>query len=354
MKSNKYLSLFICTFLILLLIPIFIGAIGTSVAQAQCVTVLGRRVCGEDIDPTRIIPGSAEAAEEAWAIAGRTGYPAAARWMESNNGRSQSLDETQKQYLRPWFDDLVDRVAVIYNANLMDEWSAAGYRIDVGDSHQTYCWRIYIDDPYQTGGINQIFDQLVDLSHELVHSRQCENLGSEVNFGYQYFREFKRAGQSYRNNVMEQEAYNLESEFKKWLENQAATTQQVTTIRACNESAYWAIGAGVAFWSNSTDNWSTYGSAFVPQGECSDITLPIPYTGQVYMLGFVTDEPEVSWGAGGRFQNWFCVFTGIADPNKYYLANAATASCTSFQDSRRVQGTSPWNVSPGLNTYSFR
>lgn len=350
MKYCKHLSLFICSFFILLLMSILIK---TSAVQAQCTNVFGQRVCLEDIDPTSVIPGSAQAAEEAWAIAGRTGYPAAARWMERNNGPSQGLDETQKQYLRPWFDSLVDRVAVIYNANLMDEWSAAGYRIDVGDSHQTYCWRIYIDDPYQTGELNQIFEQLIDLSHELVHSRQCETLGSEVNFGYQYFKEYKRAGQSYRNNIMEQEAYNLESEFRRWLENQRVATQQAaTTIRACNGSAYWAIGAGVAFWSNSTDDWSTYGSAFIPQGECRDITLPRSYTGPVHMLGFVTDEPTVSWGPS-RFQNWFCVFTGIADPNKYYLANAATVDCTSYRDSRRVLGTEPWNVRPGLNTFTF-
>ncbi|MEP0858089.1 hypothetical protein [Trichocoleus sp. DQ-U1] len=353
MKLNKYLSLFICTFFILLLIPILIGTIGTSVAQAQCVIVFGREICGSDIDPTRIIPGSAEAAEEAWAIAGRTGYPAAARWMEKNNGRGQSLDETQKQYLRPWFDSLVDDVAVIYNANLMDEWSAAGYRIDVGNSHQTYCWRIYIDDPYQTGELNQVFDQLVDLAHELVHSKQCQALASEVNFGYQYFKEYKRAGQNYRNNIMEQEAYKLESEFRKWLNNQRSATQQATTIRACNESAHWAIGAGVAFWSNSTDDWSTYGSAFIPQGECRDITLPKSYTGPVHMLGFVTDEPAISWGPS-RFQNWFCVFAGIADPKKYYLANAATVNCASYPDCRRVLGTEPWDVRPGLNTFSFR
>ena len=348
MRLPRHLVLLFCVFCVSLLVPTLIGTIGTQPAQAQCVTIFGRRVCGSDVDPTRLIPGSREAVEEAWGIAGRAGYSAAARWMEANNGRSQALDATQKQYLRPWFEGLVDRVAVVYNANLMDEWSAGGYRINVGNSHQTYCNRIYIDDPYQTGDLQQVFEQLVVLAHELVHSRQCESIGGESNFGYHYFREFKRAGQSYRNNIMEQEAYELEASYRTWLD-----AQRPTIIRACNNSGHWAMGAGVAFWSNETDGWSTYGSAFLPDGECSDITLPRPYRGAVYMLGFIHSEPQVSWGANGRLQNWFCVFTGIADPNKYYIPNAATTDCSRYGDARRVQGGNVWEVSPGINTFTF-
>lgn len=164
-------------------------------------------------------PSSPAFAENQWGNAGGAGYPAAAQWMRANNGSSQGLDETQKRYLRPHFGNLVDRVAVVYNANLMDEWSALGYRINLGESAaQTYCERIYVDDPYKSGD----FSQIELLAHELTHSKQCEQLGGAGKFGYHYFREYKRAGQTYENNRLEREAFDFEKQFAGWLSNQLA------------------------------------------------------------------------------------------------------------------------------------
>ncbi|MBD2078673.1 hypothetical protein [Leptolyngbya sp. FACHB-17] len=163
-----------------------------------------------------------EIAEQAWGEAGAAAYQSAAQWMRANNGSSQGFDETQNRYLRPHFGDLLDRVAVVYNANLMDEWSAGGYRIRVGgveSAAQTYCERIYVNAPYKPGDSSQ----LKLLAHELVHSKQCEQLGGTGKFGFHYFREYKRAGQNYENNKLEREAYDFGKQFATWLSNQLAS-----------------------------------------------------------------------------------------------------------------------------------
>lgn len=88
-------------------------------------------------------------AEEIWGQAGTVAYPAAAQWIRINNGSSQALDDIQKQYLRIYFGDLVERVAIVYDAKLMDGWLYADFKIDIGQVDaiaQTYCQRIYIKD----------------------------------------------------------------------------------------------------------------------------------------------------------------------------------------------------------------
>ncbi len=162
--------------------------------------------------------------EEAWGQAGAIAYPAAAQWMRTSNATSQYLDKTQKRYLRTYFGDLVDRVVVIYNAQLMDDWLYAEFKIDIGQVDsiaQTYCKRIYVKDSYKLGD----FDQLKLLAHELTHSRQCEQLGGADKFGYYYFREFKKAGQRYEKNKLEKEANKYEEQFAGWLSNQLANNQ---------------------------------------------------------------------------------------------------------------------------------
>lgn len=150
--------------------------------------------------------------EHAWAQVGAVAYQAAAQLMISNNGEPESLDDTQKKYLRPYFGDLVDRVEVIYNATLMEDWVAASFKINVGESNaQVYGHKIYIKKPYKEGDL----EQLVLLAHELIHCKQYEELGSLGKFGYHYFKEYKRAGESYKGNKFEQEAFAFEAEFGK-------------------------------------------------------------------------------------------------------------------------------------------
>lgn len=160
-------------------------------------------------------------AEETWGQAGTLAYPAAAKWMKTNNGSSRPLDDIQKKYLRSYFGDLVDRVAIVYDSKLMDSWLHAYFKIDIGQVDaiaQTYCQRIYIEDSYKPGDLVQ----LVLLAHELVHSRQCELLGGTTQFGYAYFKEFKRASQSYKDNKLEREAKDTQLQVNKWLSHQTA------------------------------------------------------------------------------------------------------------------------------------
>ena len=97
------------------------------------------------------------------------------------------------------------RVKVKYGADMMDRWGSGNFQVSQGSAGQTFCNTIYIQDSYRQNDNSQ----LILLAHELQHSRQCENLGGMSNFGYRYFKEYKKAGQSYANNALEREAENV-------------------------------------------------------------------------------------------------------------------------------------------------
>ncbi|MBD2187000.1 hypothetical protein [Pseudanabaena mucicola] len=151
-------------------------------------------------------------AEEAWGQAGSIAYQAAAKTMRSKNRDGLALDNIQKRYLRRYFLNYIDRVTVIYNAQMMDRWVFGNVAVHFGEIEsiaQTYCDRIYLRDAYKPEDIKQ----LSLLVHEMVHVRQCFQNGGLDQFGYQYFVEYKRAKQKYENNLMEREAYDLQSRF---------------------------------------------------------------------------------------------------------------------------------------------
>lgn len=151
-------------------------------------------------------------AEEAWGQAGSIAYQAAAKTMRSKNREGLALDNIQKRYLRRYFLDYIDQVTVIYNAQMMDRWVFGNVAVHFGEIEsiaQTYCDRIYLRDAYKPEDIKQ----LSLLVHEMVHVRQCFQNGGLDQFGYQYFVEYKRAKQKYENNLMEREAYDLQSRF---------------------------------------------------------------------------------------------------------------------------------------------
>ncbi|MGC9504319.1 eCIS core domain-containing protein [Baaleninema sp.] len=147
---------------------------------------------------------------------GALAYRTIAEVMERNHDRPQSLDDTQKAYLRPYFGDLVDRVRIVYDAQLMDNWVGANLRIDLGYSNaQVYGYRIYVNESYRPDNLEQI----TLLAHELIHVRQSEELGGLGEFGYQYFLEYKRADRVYENNIFEKEAFAFEKRFTHWLQH---------------------------------------------------------------------------------------------------------------------------------------
>jgi hypothetical protein len=159
---------------------------------------------------------NSDLAEEAWGQAGSIAYPAAAKTMRARNADGQPLDNFQKRYLRRYFLDLIDRVTVVYGAEMMDRWVVGGIAIRFGSvesSAQTYCDQIYLREPYKP----EDFKQLIVIAHEMTHARQCEKLGGFDQFGYKYFVEFKRAGRVYERNSMEVEAYSLQKRFAQTL-----------------------------------------------------------------------------------------------------------------------------------------
>jgi hypothetical protein len=159
---------------------------------------------------------SAPTPEIAWGETGSTVLPLAAQIMSMRNPAGVALDAEQKQYLRPLFGNLVDRVRVVYNANLLDRWSHGGKETHIGgvdSSAQTYCNQIYIRAAYRAHDT----DRLVLLAHELTHSQQCERAGGIAHFGERYFQGYYQAGQSYQHNPLEKSARANEEKFTRQL-----------------------------------------------------------------------------------------------------------------------------------------
>jgi len=150
--------------------------------------------------------------EEAWGQAGSIAYQASAKTMRSKNSKGVPLDNLQKRYLQDNYVDYLDQVTIIYNAQMMDRWVFGDLAVHLGKLEtiaQTYCDRIYLRDPYRGEDI----EQLAILVHEMVHVRQCEQEGGLDQFGYQYFVQYKRANQKYKENPLEQEAYDMQTRF---------------------------------------------------------------------------------------------------------------------------------------------
>lgn len=172
---------------------------------------------------TSLATFSQQVSEKAWGNVGALAYQVGHHLMVSNNAPAQGLDAMQKQYLRPHFGDLVDRVVVVYSAVLMEDWVAASFKIDVGESNaQVYGDRIYIKESYRPGDLNQI----VLLAHELYHCKQYQELGSLSKFGYHYFLQYKKSNQNYEKNIFEQEAFAFEKSFANWLMTEVQKTNQ--------------------------------------------------------------------------------------------------------------------------------
>jgi hypothetical protein len=191
--------------------------------------------------------------ENAWGEAGGSAYPAAANIMiaRHNNSTVRKMDRFQTGNLRPHFGNLVDQVRVIYQARMMDQWGSGQYSIDAGTAGQTYCDRIYIRDSYKPND----FQQLELLAHELVHARQCQQLGGMGKFGFHYFREFKRAGLNYRNNKLEREAYDFAGRIAGSFSPVCRFGGVVGGVTNCQLTALPAIVQGVRYWLDTDPRW---------------------------------------------------------------------------------------------------
>lgn len=155
---------------------------------------------------------------QAWGQTGATLLPFAAQIMTLRNPQGIPLNATQKGYLRPLFGDLVDRVTIVYQAQLLDRWSQDGKETHIGEVNsaaQTYCDRIYI----RAARKQRKTDELILLAHEMTHSQQCQRAGGIDQFGKRYFQGYFQGGQIYENNPLEKSARAIEQKFVRQLCN---------------------------------------------------------------------------------------------------------------------------------------
>lgn len=159
------------------------------------------------------------AAEEQWGTAGRIAFPIAAQTMHARSPNGEDLEFWLKVRLAHDYGNLVHKVQIHYGVTPLDEWAyqntkwvAETFKIPIGNLNteaQTYGYDIYV----RSRRCDLSTDALVALlAHELMHSVQFERWGgSYSNFGYHYFKEFKRANLVYKNNLLETEAFQAQS-----------------------------------------------------------------------------------------------------------------------------------------------
>jgi len=211
------------------------------------------------------------AAEEAWGEAGRIGYPAAAATMEARYAdRSADLyfatHRNDRQVLAPHFgEDTLMNVRVMWGADPLDEWHAGNLgSIRSETEAQTYGYTVYIRDALET---LDTYGRLEILCHELTHVKQYERYGRRLDsFGYNYFKEYKRAGENYRNNVLEREAYSNQDNLTPTVFNDYVTlmtgdgSKFLAPLTTDDGRTIPAVRSGV---------WQTQGrsATFTPEGK---------------------------------------------------------------------------------------
>lgn len=151
--------------------------------------------------------------EELWGEGGRFAYPAAAAIMSKRSPTGEPLSAEYKAALRPYFGNTVDNVTVHWATTPLDEWAADNFSISLEDTDteaQTYGHDIYVR--FGNGEKGGEYE-LSTFAHELVHVQQFDKFGqSYSNFGYHYFKGYKKANRSYEGNDMEEEAFRRQGE----------------------------------------------------------------------------------------------------------------------------------------------
>lgn len=151
--------------------------------------------------------------EELWGEAGRFAYPSAAAVMSKRSPTGEPLSMEYRAALRPFFGDTVDRVTIHWSTDPLDKWAADKFKVtfsSVDTEAQTFGHDIYVK--HAKGEQDQEYE-LAIMAHELVHTQQFERYGNSFSdFGYHYFKQYKRANLNYENNKLEIEAYHRQAE----------------------------------------------------------------------------------------------------------------------------------------------
>ena len=181
------------------------------------------------IKPAEKVGDFLASSSEQWGEAGRSAmYLAKAKIANDNiTVEKESIPPMFKEALRPKYGDLVDKVRLVYGANILTTmclWQNKGC-IDLSDTTaQTFGDTIYIKypkpipefrDPTVQVGIALRWDSnhLNLIAHELKHSQQYRDAGSTGRFAYEYFKSFKEVNQSYENISKEIEAREFANEY---------------------------------------------------------------------------------------------------------------------------------------------
>lgn len=146
--------------------------------------------------------------EELWGEAGRFGYTAAAAIMAKRSPTGKPISSEYRSALYPFFGETVHKVTLHWSTPPLNEWVADKFKVSLENTDtvaQTFGYDIYIK--YREGE-NSPYEELELLAHELIHTQQFEKHDrSYSKFGYHYFKEYKKANLSYKNNKLEREAY---------------------------------------------------------------------------------------------------------------------------------------------------
>ena len=204
-----------------------------------------------------------KASEETWGETGRGLYTSGASTMGEKNKNIplKALTDYQKRLLRPEFGSLVDRVRIKYGARMLDGWTIKGYKLESASAGMAFCDRIYIKAPFNENDDSQ----LILLAHELEHSRQCEKFGGMSNFGYRYFKEYKKADLKYENNLLEIEAREVESRFAQYLASLPPSFPSGGVYFTDGNSTFYAPAEDKHCAFNSPGNYEIHQRAFAVQ-----------------------------------------------------------------------------------------
>jgi hypothetical protein len=161
--------------------------------------------------------GETHAAEQAWGEAGRRFYPAAAgimgqRWPNVRKLSTAFRSALAKHHL---FNDIdLSRVNVHWGALPIEQWRVGGkvvYLHGKDTIAQTYGYEIYVKAQYVSPMDRERVETLV---HELTHVQQfIHDHSSLENFGYTYFRDYKKANEDYYSNALEKQAYAMQGRW---------------------------------------------------------------------------------------------------------------------------------------------
>ena len=124
-----------------------------------------------------------------------------------NSGRGNPLTESQKNYLSPFFGNIVDQVRIHWVSHLPPS--------AVEPAAQTFGNNIYMAGAKARKELDTL--QIILIGHEIVHSKQYKRHGGLSGFCKKYAQEWLSTGFNYNHMPLENEARNIAFQFAQYL-----------------------------------------------------------------------------------------------------------------------------------------